>query len=664
MSNCKRLIIKVWLPTLFVALSLAALLTVLTAGCASDSGGVTGVCDRIPPSVISSVPADSAVRVSVSSNITATFSEEMNPEKINNATMILDQAGIQVAGAVSYVGLTATFDPTVNLASSTVYTATITTGAEDLTANALEVNYIWTFTTADVTPPTVISTVPIDRSNRVLVESNVTALFSEVMDSLTVTSSTMMIKQGVVSIAGVVSYSGVTATFDPTNALASATTYTAVITTRAKDVAGNALESNYVWTFTTADIVPPTVISTVPIDSSYRVSVESSITGLFSEIMDSLTITSATMVLRQGGVSIAGVVSYSGVTATFDPTNTLASATTYTATITTGAEDVAGNPMTANYVWTFTTADMTAPSVVSTVPVDGATGVAININVTATFSEAMDAGTISDQTMTLTEGGNPVAGAVSYAAGVATFNPTNDLSPFTVYTATITTGAEDVAGNPLASNYVWTFTTGLAPLNLRTASTFAVLGGSTVTNTGGTVVNGDLGVSPGAAITGFPPGVVNGNVHSADAEADQAKTDLTDAYNEAVGLNTNPVEVAGDLGGQTLTPGLYFSTSTLEISAGNLTLDAQGNADAIWIFQIATTLTTTDGRQVVLSDSANAGNIFWQVGTSATLGTNSVFKGTILADQSITVTTGATVDGRVLARNAAVTLDTNTITVP
>src|SRR5207237_3022098 len=130
------------------------------------------------------------------------------------------------------------------------------------------------------------------------------------------------------------------------------------------------------------------------------------------------------------------------------------------------------------------------------------------------------------------------------------------------------------------------------------------------------------------------------------------------------GRTNGAVTVAGNLGGQTLTTGLYKSTSSLEISSGDLTLDAQGDANAVFIFQMASTLTTTSGRQVILSGGARAANVFWQVGSSATLGTTSVFKGTIMADQSITLTTGATLDGRALARIAAVTLDANVVTAP
>jgi len=203
-----------------------------------------------------------------------------------------------------------------------------------------------------------------------------------------------------------------------------------------------------------------------------------------------------------------------------------------------------------------------------------------------------------------------------------------------------------------------------ASVDLGNAGAFAVLAGSTVTNTGATAVTGDLGVSPGTAVTGFPPGTVTGTVHAGDATAALAITDLTIAYNDAAGRNVDPVTVAGNLGGSTLTPGLYKSTSSLEISSGDLTLDAQGDPNAVFIFQIASTLTTTSGRAVILAGGAKASNVFWQVGSSATLGTTSAFVGTIMADQSITLDTGATLSGRALARIGAVTLAANTVVRP
>ncbi len=201
----------------------------------------------------------------------------------------------------------------------------------------------------------------------------------------------------------------------------------------------------------------------------------------------------------------------------------------------------------------------------------------------------------------------------------------------------------------------------LSPVVLGGAGNFAVLAGSTVTNTGPTMVMGDLGVSPGTAVTGFPPGTLIGATHAGDPTAATAIGDLTTAYNDAAGRSLCPVAVAGNLGGMTLPPGLYKSTSSLAISSGDLTLDAQGDGNAVWIFQMAATLTTTGGRQVLLINGATAANVFWQVGTSATLGTTSVMFGTIMADQAITLNTGAVLNGRALARIAAVALDSNTI---
>ncbi len=312
--------------------------------------------------------------------------------------------------------------------------------------------------------------------------------------------------------------------------------------------------------------------------------------------------------------------------------------------------------------------DVTRPTVTVTSPVNAATGVAINQTITAAFSEAMNPGTFSTASFTLKRGATAVAGTVTYAGVTAFFAPAGNLVPLTTYTATMTSAAKDLAGNALAANFVWSFTTaapaaGQALVALGSAATFAVLAGTTVTNTGATTVNGDLGLSPGrdTAVTGFPPGIVNGTIHANDPAAIQAQLDLKTAYNDAAGRTVGAITVAGDLGGQTLTPGLYISTSSLAISSGDLTLDAQGDPNAVFIFQIASTLTTTVGRQVILSGGARAANVFWQVGSSATLEAGSVFKGNILALDSITVTTGAAVEGRLLARTAAVTLDSNVV---
>jgi hypothetical protein len=201
-----------------------------------------------------------------------------------------------------------------------------------------------------------------------------------------------------------------------------------------------------------------------------------------------------------------------------------------------------------------------------------------------------------------------------------------------------------------------------APVGLGTAASFAVLAGTTVTNTGPSTISGDLGVSPGTAVTGFPPGTVsNGTIHSADGVAAGAQSDLTTAYNDAAGRSPT-ASVPGFIGaGQTLAPGVYKASSSLDVG-GSLTLDAGGDPNAVFIFQAPSTLVTDSASSVILTDGAQACNVFWQVGSSATLGTNSAFTGSILALTSISVDTGDTIAGRALARNGAVTLDDDTIT--
>jgi hypothetical protein len=295
--------------------------------------------------------------------------------------------------------------------------------------------------------------------------------------------------------------------------------------------------------------------------------------------------------------------------------------------------------------------------------------------VVATFSEAMNPTTINTTTFTLTSGAPPiaVAGAVTYdvPSHVATFTPTNPLALSTLYTATITTGAQDLFGNPLASNYVWTFTTSAVACSsippIGTACSFGILAGSTVTNSGvATVVTGDVGVWPGTAITGFGVGggTITGTLHAGDAVAQTAQGDLTVAYNYAAGVAGGAVLTA-DIGGQTLAAGVYKTTSaqpSLGIT-GNLTLT--GNANSVFIFQIVSTLTTAAGNsQVILGPGVQAKNVFWQVGSSATLGSTTLFQGDIMALASISLGTGATLNGRALARTGAVTLLSNPVNVP
>jgi hypothetical protein len=194
------------------------------------------------------------------------------------------------------------------------------------------------------------------------------------------------------------------------------------------------------------------------------------------------------------------------------------------------------------------------------------------------------------------------------------------------------------------------------------AGSFAVLGGSTVTNTGPTVVNGNLGVSPGAAVTGFPPGIVTGTIHAANATSLAAQNSITTAYNNLAGQACDTDLTGTDLGGLTLIPGAYCFSSSAQLT-GTLTLDAQGNAGAVWVFQIGSTLTSASGSSVAFINGGQACGAFWQVGSSATLGTTTNFSGNVLALASITLNTGASSDGGLFARTGAVTLDSNDVNI-
>ena len=427
-------------------------------------------------------------------------------------------------------------------------------------------------------------------------------------------------------------------------------------------------------------LTPPTVISVEPPNGSAGVCPNTIVTATFSKAMNPATINDTTFLLAgPGTTAVAGVVTYDAPsnTATFTPSSALAIPTVlYTATITTGATDTFGNALASDFVWTFTTGTTTClsgpPTVISVTPPDLSAGICPDTVVVATFSEAMNPATINSTTFLLAAGSTPVAGAVTYDAPsrVATFTPTSSLALSTLYTATITTGAQDLFGNSLASDFVWSFTTAATACSsivpLGTACSFGILGATPVVSNVGllTVVTGDIGIWPAASITGFPPGTLTGTKHAGDAVAMAAQSDLTTAYNFAAAAAGGAVLTA-DIGGQTLAPGVYKTTSaqpTLGIT-GNLTLS--GPASGVWIFQIVSSLTTAAGNsQVIMAGGATAHNVFWQVGSSATLGTNTIFQGTIMAQASITLTTGATLNGRALARTGAVTMDSNPVNVP
>jgi hypothetical protein len=553
-----------------------------------------------------------------------------------------------------------------------------------------------TFVAKDGVCPLVISTIPLNLATGVPLDMTITATFNEPMDPSTITPASFSLQtgaKGLVALAGALTYDGNSATmsFKPSSKLVGGTTYSATIATTVKDLAGNALQTPYVWTFSTGATISPIVVSTDPANNATGVVLNKIVTATFNQAMDPLSLTATTFTIMQGVTPVTGTISYSGTTVSFKPTAALVSNTVYTGTITTGAKNTGGTTMANNYVWNFTTGTVTAPKVNSTDPLNLATSVALNKAITAVFSEAMNPLTITTSSYTLMLGTTPVAGTVTYAGTTATFTPTGGLLSGNTYTATITTVAKNPAGTPLANNYVWNFNT-TAPLgpvvvNLGTVARFGIIAGVGVSNDAGfSVINNlDVGINPGArsSITGFPPAIiVNGAMYASDdvspagvnAMLIQAKIDLVAAYDFCVAASSPaPATAPADLGGKTLAPGIYTSASTMLLQNGDLTLDAQGDANAVWIFKIGAAFTSVgtgpfpspSGGSVILAGGAQAKNVFWQVGSSATIGDYTSFKGNILAYQTITMNAYSQAEGRMLARNGSVTMtSTNIINKP
>ena len=439
----------------------------------------------------------------------------------------------------------------------------------------------------------------------------------------------------------------------------------------------------------------PTVHAISPADDATNVALNTQIAAIFSETMSAASITSATFTLTDGVTPVSGVVDYSdsAKTALSTPGSALAASTLYTATLTTGIEDLAGNALAADFTWTFTTgaaADATAPSVASTEPAHLDTGVATNATVNATFSEPMDPTTITTASFVVTgPGAVPVPGSVAFdfPTRTATFTPASAFTASTDFSATITTGAADLAGNALAADEDWTFTTGTAaaagpaPVLLRSAANYAILAKSGISTTGVTSIVGDLGVSPAtaAAITGFAlsldasgqfstSSLVTGEIFAANYTSPTpsvlttAVLDMQAAYTDAANRTLPDFTNlgAGNIGGLTLVPGLYkWGTGVTIPTADTLS----GGANDIWIFQIAGALSLANGSVVTLTGGAQAKHIFWQVAGQVSLGTTSDFKGIILCKTLIATNSGAALTGRALAQTA-VTLIATTVTAP
>lgn len=452
----------------------------------------------------------------------------------------------------------------------------------------------------------------------------------------------------------------------------------------------------------------PVVESTNPINGASGVPLNQIVTATFNEEMDPATINSSSFILTLAGAPVSGTVTLSGAIATFTPSGLLTANAVYTGRITTSAKDLAGNALQTDHIWTFTTGLL--PIVVSTDPANNATGVALNKVITATFNMPMNPLTLSATTFTVKQGTTTILGAITYSGSTVSFSPTSSLVGNKIYTCTITTGAKNVAGTALASDYVWNFTTVIpvivTPPPAGTSGLFfGVFGGNAgVTNQGlFTVVNGKIGTTAASTlVTGFKDGMtadvytvtplnnglVTGGIFAAApapgnavnaAIATQGLIDATAAY-----LSISPASMpggidpgAGELGSLTLAPGVYKSASgTFKVTNGDLTLDAQGDANAIFVFQCASALTVGDSApsNVKLINGALAKNVYWYVGSSAVINYagGGVMTGNIIANSGVTLSAPAnstnasvtTLNGRAISLVSSVTMVNTVINVP
>ncbi|MEP6789902.1 MAG: Ig-like domain-containing protein [Ramlibacter sp.] len=615
-------------------------------------------------------------------------------------------------------------------------------------------------TPVTVAPPTVTAVAPLNNATGVAQNNTViTAAFSEPMAPLTGAASfTVTCAAPCVSPAGSVGLDATariaTFTLAPGTTLAIGTVYTATVTGARSLSTTLALAAPYVWQFTTGvvpDTTRPRVVSTLPATSSPGptpgAATNTAIAATFTEDMAPASIGAASFTLSCAApcVSPAGTVSYNvgNRTALFTPAAVLLAGTTYTATITTGASDLAGNalagnqaplPAASNYVWTFSTAAAGVVgnvTLLSTNPAALAAGICPNASVNATFNLPsglrLDPASVTAANFTLTGPGATAVAASSVVldAGtgrIATFTPQTALTAGVTYTATVKGGAggvKDLAipANTLAADVSWTFTVGACAVPvtppavpLNSAALFGTFGGSAgMTNSGiNTIVNGAIGTTAvSTAVTGFHDagvgctytetglniGTVNGNIYTAAppptigcpsegtaatfAIATQARADALTAYNQLVAMPGGPDPGAGNLANKTLAPGVYTAAAgSFMIQGGDLTLDAQGNANAVWVFQMATTLTVGGPgaafpRSIILANGAQAKNVFWQVGTAATInaGGGGTMVGTVISQAGAAISTAGaaslvTINGRVLSLNASVTMVNTVINVP
>jgi hypothetical protein len=533
--------------------------------------------------------------------------------------------------------------------------------------------------------PEVKSTIPANQAILVPLDQVLSVTFNTKMNPATINQESFSYTASP-KLTGLMTYDPETYTmsFTPDTLLKKNTTYTGKVFISVRDIYGNAMLEEYKWTFSTDDFISPVVFCTDPENGAVDVPKNIVVKACFNIPMDASSFDNNTFTLKQGNNTVNGSVVYVNDFAYFTPSNELLANETYTATLTTGLKNAGGYPLLNDYVWEFTTSNKLAPFVTITSPDDNESNVSLSKIITATFNVAMDPLTINANTFVLLDGADTIQGNISYSGLTASFQPSTNLISGKIYNVIITNGAMDLDGLELLNTHTWSFNTsqaaGSMAVDLKTVAQYGIFSALGIANQAGIsqINNFNVGISPGfyLSITGFPPAVINNGVMYAMDDVDpnvavmllQAKADLQIAYDSArLAVMPAPATVSGDLGGQTLVPGIYKSTSTLMVQNGNLTLDAQGDVNATWIFQISSSLTTVGGAggSIILQGGANPDNIFWQVGSSAIIGNYTQFKGNILAFTSISMNPYSVIEGRVLCLNGSVTMaSTNFINKP
>ena len=637
---------------------------IFITGCKKDDyQEKIGVC----PLVVSVIPADKAINIPLNQVVSATFNEKMKPETITQTSFTLEQGSTKsatlksatesapVAGIVTYSGVTASFAPAVPLVPFTTYTGRIKTTVKDLMNNSLQTDYVWTFTTI---PQVISSSLPIAGGT---------------------TTGTGTFNQG----------SSVTLTAIP-NAGYSFLNWTengTIVSTSSSyqlTMAGNkVLVANFTLSLVVTLSSSPTAGGTTSGAGSFAPGSSVTLTATPNNGYTFVNWTEGTTIVSTDASYTSPLNASRTLVANF----ALTASNTFTINAIANNGTVIKNPVLAAYSSGATVQLTATPNSGYTFASwsGDATGSVNPITVTMTANKTITANFIltgSGFTLNVVANNGSVLknpNLISYTSGATVLltatpnsgykfsswsgDATGSVSPLTVIMS---------ANKNITANFVLDGTNPGSPagINLGSAGNFAVLAGSGVSNTGVTThIIGDVGAFPTATINGLLAGNVDGILYtSADPIVGLAKTALTTAYNDAQSRSLNAISLPGQLGGLTLAPGLYVNSSTSGISGtganGILTLDAGGDANAVWIFKMGSTLVTDAGTSIVLAGGAQAKNIYWSVGTSATLGTNSIFYGNILADQAITLTTGSTLYGRALTRIAAVTLDSSTITKP